>query len=325
MIVQFKPVLAAKVFSERPGETEKNLSLISFPALVSIKLDGWRMLEWNRKAICRSLKPPRNRFVQRTLAEFFAFAEKEYGIRGLDGEIVVGEVFDPHLIEKTTSGVSSEFGEPDYTFHVFDTYQYSDQPFDMRYSRVESMFEDMEKRFPGKFPRIRLLKHHVVKNLDELMSLYENLIEMGAEGVCGRKLTGHYKMGRSTMRESILWALKPYVTEEATVIGFQEEYENANELTYNELGYAERKGSQDNLIPKGRLGAFICSSPKYKVPFNVGAGIGMTHQFRQEAWDNRPDYLGATVTYKHQSIGSLDRPRQAKFIEIRKPENMSED
>ena len=139
----------------------------------------------------------------------------------------------------------------------------------------------------------------------------------------GRHPDAPYKYGRSTLRESWLWALKPYVDDEAVIIGFEEMLENQNELTYNERGYAERKGGQAGLVPKGTLGKFICASDKWPETFGVGMGVGLTFQLRDEIWANPEKYLGKFIKYKYQEVGGKVRPRQPKFMGFRMAADLS--
>ena len=274
---RFSPLLSAKVFARTAEETEKNKSLIKFPTLVSTKFDGWRALEYGDKLVGRSLKPPPNLFTQKSMSEFFA-AAKDRGVRGLDGELLVGDPTKKGGFQSTGSGLATVSGEPDIQFYCFDSYQYTNEVFSERIRRVTDLVMNLKDEFPFVHP----VPHVEVQDWDNLNNLLEHHIEEGHEGIMGRRPDGHYKLGRSSMNEGILWALKPYVDDEAQIIGFQEEMENTNPITRNLLGQAERKGGKGGDVPKGRLGAFICVSDLWPgVTFNVGAGVGLTHALRQ--------------------------------------------
>src|SRR5262245_23328965 len=99
----FKPMLSATL------ESPINLQ---FPVLMSYKLDGLRCIIKDGHAMSRNLKPFRNKYVQKHLGT------GRY--EGLDGELIVGEPNEGHVLGRTQSGIMSEDGEPDFMFHVFD-------------------------------------------------------------------------------------------------------------------------------------------------------------------------------------------------------------
>jgi DNA ligase-1 len=310
---------AAKIFGGKSEMTPKNLAMIKYPALVSLKYDGWRFFEYNSELRLRSLKPPKNLHTRKVMAELFR-ASASIGVKGLDGEACASDIWDPNCMQACTSAFGSIMGEPTFTFNVFDSYQFADQPFSERLRRATDAVHQL--RDMG-FDWVHPVEHRLVHNQEELFAFYDDIVQRGGEGVMGRCPNGPYKYGRSTMRESWLWALKPYVDDEAEIIGFEDELENQNELEVNERGYAKRAGHKEFMVPKGRLGKFICRSPKFMETFSVGMGVGLTHALRQEVWDNQESYLGRWIKYKYQEIGVVDRPRQPKFMGFRDPDDMA--
>jgi DNA ligase-1 len=316
---KFDAMASAKIFSGRPEETPKNLALIRYPALVSLKYDGWRMFELDGEVRNRSLKPPKNVNVQAKFRELFR-AAASIGVFGLDGEAIAGDPYHPNCMQACTSCFGTIQGHTDFTWHVFDTYQYRESSFSERLKRAT---EAVHRLGQMGFDWVHPVEHRLVHNQEELFAYYDDLIAKGAEGVMGRHPLGPYKFGRSTMRESWLWALKPYVDDEAVIIGFEEMLENQNELTTNERGYASRAGHRENMVPKGTLGKFVCRSDKFPETFSVGMGIGLTFEVRQRVWDNQAEYLGKILKYKYQEVGVLDRPRQPKFMGFRDPTDIA--
>lgn len=314
---RFDAMASAKIFSGKPEDTPKNLALIKYPALVSIKYDGWRMFEYAGEVRLRSLKPPKNEYTQRVMRELFAEAAG-MGIKGLDGEAIPGDPYDHNAMQACTSAFNCNYRETSFGFYVFDSYQYADRPFSERLKyATEASLRLREKGWTEKSPvNIEPVEHKLVHNQEELFAYYDGIIAKGLEGVMGRLPSAPYKYGRSTMREAWLWALKPYMDDWAVIVGFEEMMENQNELTYNERGYAERKGGQEGLVPKGTLGKFICKSLKFGQTFGVGMGVGLTFQLRDKVWANRPAYLGGFLKYKYQEVGGKERPRQPKFMAL---------
>lgn len=99
---KIKPLLSCEVPLEK----------VNFPIYVSTKFDGIRALVIDAVVYSRSLKPIRNKHVQKL------FGKHKYN--GFDGELIVGDIYAKDVFQKTTSGVMSEDGEPDVTYYVFD-------------------------------------------------------------------------------------------------------------------------------------------------------------------------------------------------------------
>ena len=304
----FEPLLSAKLFSNKRGDTEKNLAALRWPLACSIKYDGWRLVEYNGGAVTRSLKPPRNLHVQSSMRSLFT-AARELGLKGLDGEILVGPPNHPNAMQNTTSGVGSRDGTPQFQFFMFDSYQHAQLGFMQRQELLYPYYEQLR----GDFPWLQWVEQEIIYNLDGFLEYESRVIGQGYEGIMGRSLDGHYKLGRSTLREGILVALKRFVDAEGLVLEYWEELENANEATTNLLGRTERSSHQENLIPKGRMGKMICRSPEFTETFSVGSGHGVTHHFRQHLWDNYAEYQWMPIVYSYQEVGVKDRPRHTKW------------
>ena len=96
-----KPMLCATV---------TDISKLRYPYLASPKLDGIRCLIHNGTAVSRNLKPIRNKYIASCLK----------GLPPLDGELIVGDPTAPDCFNRTSSGVMSADGEPDFKYYVFD-------------------------------------------------------------------------------------------------------------------------------------------------------------------------------------------------------------
>lgn len=286
----FKPMLAVAA----------NLDKLTFPALVSPKLDGIRCLIKDGQVLSRSLKPIPNAFVREKLAQ----AKYE----GLDGELIVGEPSAPDVYRTTNSGVMSQEGEPNFKFHVFD-----------RHDLPSFGFLDRYHRIPKDDQWITKVPHHHVSDMDALLKLEEIYLNMGYEGLMLRHPNLHYKFGRSTEREGILLKLKRYVDAEYKVIGFEERMHNGNVATTNALGHTERSSHKENLIGRGDLGALVLEHPD---GFTFNTGSGFDDELRAEIWNNRDKYLGQFAKVKYFAIGVKDKPRFPVFLGFRDERDM---
>ena len=70
---------------------------VTYPIWVGVKYDGIRALVVNGVVLSRSLKPIPNAHVQKL------FGKPEYN--GLDGELILGDIYAPDVFRKTTSAV----------------------------------------------------------------------------------------------------------------------------------------------------------------------------------------------------------------------------
>ena len=302
---KFKPILAATVEKE-------TFHKISFPCLASPKLDGIRVLIRNTQAVTRSLKPVRNRQVQRILGII--------ELEGLDGEIIVGPPTDPLAFRRTTSGVMAEDGESDFIYYVFD--DFSLQPGQYEYQGFMHRYHDLIDRVAAlNHPRVQLVEHVVIDNIQEMLALEEKYLKQGYEGIMLRSMDGTYKYGRSTLNQGILLKYKRFVDAEGTIIGFVERMKNNNVQTRDNLGAAKRSSHKENMIPEGTLGAFEVKSELFTDEFTVGSGLN--DEERQEIWDNQEMYLGRTLKFRYFDYGGYDQPRFPIYIGIRSQEDIS--
>lgn len=294
MTKQIKPLLACEV----------PLDDVKFPVYVSTKLDGIRCLIIDGVAYSRSLKPIRNKFIQSIIGK------QEYN--GLDGELIVGNVYDKDVFQKTTSGVMSEKGEPTFTFYVFDDFTNNEVEYSKRLEKL------LERNLYGK-DGIITLHQELCTSKEQVDKLLQRELELGGEGLILRSPIGKYKYGRSTPKEQLSVKLKFFQQDEFEVIGFTERMHNANQAKINELGLQERSSHKDNLIPMNTLGSLIL---KYGDD-SFQMGTGFTDEQRQKIWDNRDKYLGKFASVRYMSVGLKDKPRVPSFIGWRDKEDMS--
>ena len=286
----FRPLLA---------HTIEDTGTIKYPCIVSPKLDGIRCIIINGVAMSRSLKPIRNEYVQKCIGN------REYD--GLDGELIVGNMFDAACYRNTSSGVMSKDGEPDFIFHIFDRVD------------MDAGFEQRLDSLPYNKPFMKIVPHLIALNEDHLLRLESEFLAKGAEGVMVRDQDGRYKHGRSTVKEGILGKLKRFTDAEYEVVGFQERMHNGNEATVNALGHTERSSHKENKVGRGDLGALVCRTAD-GLEFNVGTGFD--DELRRWIWGNRENLHGKLVKVKHFDYGTKDKVRFPRFIGFRDERDM---
>ena len=295
-MLKVKPLLSCEV----------SLDKINFPVYVSTKFDGIRALVIDSVVYSRSLKPIRNKYVQKL------FGKPEYN--GMDGELVVGDVYAKDVFQKTTSGVMSEDGEPDVTFHVFDMWSIPTFDYEYRQRYLQEILLDEDKEYPS----IVYAMIHLCKNIDDLTFFLEHERNVGGEGLICRSPSGIYKYGRSTPKEQLSIKLKFFSDSEFKVVGFEERMHNTNEATTNELGYTERSSCKENLIPMNTLGSLVL---KYG-DSEFRCGTGFSDAQRKEIWENKESYLGKLASIRYMSVGQAILPRIPSFQGFRDKDDM---
>ena len=294
----FKPMLASAV------EGFFGLGKLKYPVMVSPKLDGIRCVLREGKALSRSLKPIPNTYIRNIL--------ESLEIDSLDGEIMIaGKNFN-----EIQSAVMSEAGEPDFEYHVFDTFggwvANGDKAFSYRYGFLKGW----ESLFKG---RIKLVEHQDIEFPEMLIVYHSECISKGYEGVMIRDPKGPYKFGRSTLKEGYLLKFKQFKDSEAVVVGQVERMHNANEAFTDELGHTKRSSHKANKVPTGMLGAFKVVDPYTHVEFEVGTGF--TEEERKRYFG--VNYICCHIRYKYQELSADGVPRFPVFLGFRDPIDMS--
>jgi DNA ligase 1 len=275
---------------------------VVYPAYLSEKLDGIRVIIKDCVVYTNSMKPVRNKHVQSR------FGKKEYN--GVDGELIVGSIHAKDVFRKTTSGVMSINAVEDVKLYAFDVWDMPDAPYNERLKELES--------FAG-LPNLIILPQQLVNSPQEA-KLYLDVVESaGGEGLILRSPTGLYKYGRATLKQQYVMKIKFFAQEEFECIGFNEEMTNLNEGFYNERGELERSLSKEGLVPAGTLGSL-----KVKNKFSTfSVGTGLTDAERLHIWENRTHYLNKLVTIRYMKTGLKDAPRHPVFVGWRDEDDIS--
>lgn len=297
------------------GKAPDDLSTLTYPVVVSPKLDGIRAIVHNGVVLSRKLKPIPNLYVQ-----------SMYGVdllNGFDGEMIVGLANDPNVFHGTTSGIMSRDGQPDVTYHVFDDMTDPTMKFDHRLLMAQlRIIEDLSS---FKNIKIQLVPHHDCCSPESVIHYENKYVGMGYEGIMIRALDGPYKFGRSTTKEGWLLKLKQWHDAEATLVDMVELMHNANELQTDELGYAKRSSHKEGKIGRDVMGTFVCQwkQPGFDQPIQFEIGTGFTAADREYYWQNKETFIGSHVTVKYQQITPDGVPRFPVFKGIRHADDMS--
>ena len=291
---KFKPLLACEVPLEQ----------VRLPVYVSKKLDGIRCVIIDGVAYSRSLKPIRNKYIQSIIGK------EKYS--GFDGELVVGNIYDKDVFQKTTSGVMSEKGEPNFVFYVFDDFTHPNLPYSERADVMRDKVDTLTDH-------IKFLGQKLIHTVDDIKLVLGKEQSLGGEGLILRNPDGVYKFGRSTPKQQLSIKVKFFEQDEFEIVGFEERYTNTNEATINELGYTSRSSHKDNLVPTNTLGSLVlkCGDTTFK------CGTGFDDALRKEIWGYKEKYLGKLASIRYMSVGQKTLPRVPSFIGWRDKDDMS--
>lgn len=289
-----KPMLAAPA----------DLTRIKFPVICSPKLDGIRATIQGGKVLSRSLKPIPNRYIQECLGR--------EELNGLDGELIVGLPYGEGVFARSTSGVMSQDGEPDFTYYVFDMCDLN-YIYETRYGLLNRGCDDIA---------FTVLTSTWIYTAYDLSVYEDECVEKGYEGIIIRDPQAFYKHGRSTVREGGMLKLKRFSDSEAVIISMDELMHNENEATTNELGRTARASNKENLVPWNTMGALRCRDMSSMVEFSIGTGFSAAE--RKWFWEHRMDFIHSAtiVKYGFLDYGVKELPRHPKYLGLRDKEDM---
>ena len=313
---KFKPMLA-------PND-KVNLDEIVYPILASFKLDGIRCLFIKGEMLSRSLKPIVNKQLREKMQPLIDYSKEHECI--LDGEI-----YSPKLTfqEITRYVMTQDFedkksikkhGEvltiPDHLkFYCFDGISNDEfeQPFAERllYNVMPLMYvyENL----------IEVVTHKSFESSKVIYDYFETALNNGYEGLILREHNGKYKCGRGTIKEGLIYKVKPFVTFDAEIIGVVQATEvdpNAEKKT-NELGRSvtSKKKGDRLLIDKASAFEVFYEDKTLKVT------LAMTDEEKEAVWAKRSTYIGKIIEYKGMLVGSKDVPRHPVMIRFREDKN----
>lgn len=293
---EFKPFLA-------PNE-KIELNNIQLPLMVSYKLDGIRCIFKEGQMYSRALKQFSNVQLRKRFEHLARLSQEKDLI--LDGELLAKSVTFNEL-----SGLTRQLDKElpqDLYFYCFDVIKHKEfnRPFA---DRLSDMIELKEQKFTN------TLTQRPIDNYEEIELYFKEALKWGCDGLILRNPNGRYKFGRATLKENLIYKLKPFQTFEAKIIGIIQGTEvnpEADKKT-NELGYSVTSKKKGDRILIERACDFLV---KYNDK-DLKVSIAMTNEEKGEVWKNKDKYLGRMIEYKGMLVGAKDLPRHPVFIRFR--------
>jgi len=308
---KYKPMLA-------PND-KVNLDEIKYPLLASFKLDGIRSEFKSGDMLSKSLKPIVNKQLRKKFAPLIEQAK-------IHGCIFDGEIYSPKLTfqEITRYVMTQDFEDPKsikkhgeiltipdhLKYYAFDCIQNDDltQTFYNRILGTESLLHGFNNL-------VEVIEQVEVNSKEEVEALFEKALSAGYEGLILKDPNGKYKCGRGTIKEGLIYKVKPFVTFDAEILGVVQATEvdpNAEKKT-NELGRSvtSKKKGDRILIDKASAFEVEYEGKRLKVT------LAMTDEEKGAVWAKRSTYIGKIIEYKGMLIGSKDVPRHPVMIRFR--------
>jgi DNA ligase-1 len=258
-------------------------------------LDGIRCIFYKGQILSRSLKQIQNKQLRERFEVIRAYTEKWNFI--LDGEI-----YSPKLNfqEITHFVMTQDLGDevlPDHLkFHCFDAIREDKFNEEFRW-RIEKTIE-IFNRFSNLIELVFQIPVHSAK---EVESYFEEVLKEGYEGLILRDPESFYKCGRGTIREAIIFKVKPFLELDAQVTGVVQatRVDELAEKTINELGRSVTSKKKDDriLIEKASAVTVDYKSQSLKVT------LALTDEEKIEVWKNRDSYIGRWIEYKYLAVG----------------------
>jgi len=316
---KFKPMKAPNQALEGKTAYDKACTL-SYPLIGSFKLDGFRCEFYESQMRTASLKPFNNININKKFKPIVDFVRTEPRLNPL----LDGELLAPSYPFNKFSGIfrSDKMELPqDTAFFMFD--YVVDDKFDER-------FDDRIKRIPKisvLFPDlINVVEQKVLCSPEEVVAYYEEALSWVEEfegeehfvcdGLILRSPSGKYKTGRGTMKEGLIFKLKPYETFDEKIIGIEEgtNVDPNAEKTINELGRSVTSKKKADRILAGWAKNFIVM---HEGETQLSVSIKATKEEKIYIWQNQSEFIGKTVEYKGLMIGAKDLPRHPVQVRMR--------
>lgn len=245
------------------------LAKIRFPVWASPKLDGMRCQFVNN-----------DRLVTRTgkaivgVRHILNFLIDRYP--EMDGELMI-----PGLhFQQSLGQLRSHEDCPNAVFYVFDHIN-ENMKFEERLKIIDNL--------KGQHSNIKVVKHVLVHNVDELMAMYDKCIGAGLEGLVVKTVGHKYEKTRSKH-----WL----------------KMKEVGSVDVRVVGYGEGEGKY-----AGTLGAIIVQLDNGQTT-NVGTGFSDAQ--RNQIWENRDTYLHRHAEIQYHEItmdGNLRHPRFYRWRE----------
>lgn len=275
------------------------------PLWLSFKYDGFRILTPDGNVVTRSMKPLPNKHASTML--------QHPGLRNMDMEIMATEPTAAGAFNVAQSVFKRAAGEPPVYAFVFD-----DLSLDLRkapYSDRYEVLKEKAKHLPEWAIIVEQHPHTMVETVNEA---YKVALDLGYEGLMGRRADSIYEERRATVKNQFLVKMKPFKDEEVTLKFIEEGQTNNNPAFIAENGRTKRSTNAENMVPSGMAGTLHCIRDNGE-PCRVSPGK-LKHDERIDMLKHPEKYIGRRLTERSMDYGQLESTgaaRQGRFYRWR--------
>ena len=211
-----------------------------------------------------------------------ALSRSDINFQEYDGELYCHGMSFEDIVSRVSRTVNLHSDYESIRYHIFD--YVNDEP-------QMSRLYDLTQHLPLQGNHITLAPYYICDNLEDIMRIYDLLLNKGYEGIIVRHLEAPYVRKRSVY----MMKFKPKKEDIYDIIGYKEEIDKDG-------------------FPKGRLGSIVCSSERNDT-FSVGSGL--SDDDREYFWSIRETLAGkfVKVQYQHLTLGKKV-PRFPVYLEV---------
>lgn len=299
----FKPLLA-------PNE-KVDLTTLSYPLLASTKLDGIRCIFKDGEILSRSLKQIQCKQLRERLEPIRKFSKENNII--FDGEIYSDKLTFQEITHFVmTQDLGDEELPTSVKFYCFDSIE--DNKINISFKQRTEFASLCMMRFPDiAFP----VEQVDVDNAEEVNDFFEQVLKENYEGLILRDPNGTYKFGRGTLKEGLIFKVKPFLDFDGQIIDVIQstEVNEDAEKKINELGRSvtSKKKGERHTIDKASAFMVHYEGKELKVV------LAMSDEEKEEVWKNKESYIGKWITYKGMIVGAKSVPRHPVMLRFREP------
>jgi DNA ligase 1 len=315
----FRPMKAPN--EQLPGNSAYDkVCNLCYPLYGSYKYDGFRTLYREGQMFTSALKTFRNIHVNKKFKPIVDYIQN-YEIYNYSFD---GELLSPTVPFNNFSGIfrSDEQELPnDVKFYLFDVVcnDNFDEPFKERINNIGTVAKLFPELIVPVEQRLLNTPEEVVGYYEEALSQtfeYNNETYYVCDGLMLRSPESYYKRGRGTLKEQLIFKLKPYQDFDATIIDIVEgtNVDPNAEKTTTELGYSKTSKKKNDRINGGWACDFIVMHESDK---ELKVSISETMETKIDIWNNKEKYIGKTVEYKGLMVNIKDLPRHPTSYRMR--------
>lgn len=332
-----------KKFKPMKAPNEKTvLDEIKYPLLASIKLDGVRDVFLKERMVTASLKNIPNKQLNEKFEPIRKYTEEKDSI--LDGEIYAPNIPFQFIVscvmtqdyytkesikrwdklcKKHNFFITREEVCNNLKFYCFDGVENDD--FDKPYINRVKDYERVLNDQASLANIFYVVTQRIVNSKEEVEAYFEEVLGQGFEGLILRDINGRYKFGRGTLKEGLIYKVKPWVTLDAQILGVTQgtEVDPKAEKKINELGMSvtsKKKG--DRILIERASGFTVLYEGEYLTVTLAGdkskdSTNKMTNEEKEEIWANKESYIGKWIEYNGMLVGAMKVPRHPVFVRWR--------